>query len=159
MDFLLPFTKSRQQKSSIPPPKNINEETYISTQEESAEIELPEVHDENVINKDAFEKYSTNEPLLVTESVLTCNKSSTKKRKEVDPLEKCAIDYFTSKSRGQSEKAEDADLLFLKSLLIDLQRMTNGQKHEFKYKTMQVISEILYKSPPNNFTPLSTNLL
>lgn len=157
MDFLLPFTKSRQQKGNIPSPKNINEETYISTQEESTEIEPPEVHDENDLNKDAFEESSTNEPLLVTESALIRNKSSTKKRKEVDPLEKCAIDYFTSKSRGQLEKTEDADLLFLKSLLPDLQRMTNAQKHEFKYKTMQVIGEILYKPPPNNFTPHLTH--
>ncbi|XP_074026464.1 uncharacterized protein, partial [Leptinotarsa decemlineata] len=157
LDFLLPFTKSRQQKGSIPSPKNKNEETYISTQEESTEIEPPEVHDENDLNKDAFEESSTNEPLLVTESALIRNKSSTKNRKEEGPLEKCAIDYFTSKSRAQLEKTEDADLLFLKSLLPDLQRMTNAQKHEFKYKTMQVIGEILYKPPTNNFTPFLTH--
>ncbi|XP_050316188.1 uncharacterized protein LOC126750584 [Anthonomus grandis grandis] len=119
LDFLLPFTKSRQQKGSIPSPKNINEETNnISTQEESSDIEPPEIHDKNDLNRDAFEESST---LLVTESALTRNKSSAKKRKEVDSPKKCAIDYFTSKSRGQSEKPEDADLLFLKSLLPDLQ--------------------------------------
>ncbi|KAK9729010.1 BESS motif [Popillia japonica] len=154
--FLTPFTKSRQQKSSIPSSTNINEETSNSTHEEAIEVEPPEseVQDENNENERVVEDSARGE-LLVVDGSLTRHKVSNRKRKEVDPLEKCAIEYFTSKNRSQSETKEDADLLFLKSLLPDMRQMTNAQKHEFKLKTMQTIGEILYR--PNCFLPVSTN--
>ncbi|KAF5278022.1 hypothetical protein FQR65_LT15822 [Abscondita terminalis] len=138
----------RQQKSNIPSSDTVIEEIYSSTQE-ATETEPSEVLEENEENEQLVEDSSRNESLLVAEDSLTRNKGFTKKRKELDPLEKCAIDYFTSKKRCQ-EKTENADLLFLKSLLPDLAQMTNVQKHEFKSKTIQTIGEILYKPPPIN---------
>lgn len=155
LDFLTPFTKSRQQKGSIPSPINTNEETSSSIHREVPETEPSEfeLQHENSENNDVVEESATNESLLAPK---TLTKVSTTKRKQVDPLEKCAIDYFTSKKRCQLETTDDADLLFLKSLLPDLRQMTNAQKHEFKWKTIQNIGEILYRSPPNNLFPTNT---
>ncbi|KAF5294415.1 hypothetical protein FQA39_LY13400 [Lamprigera yunnana] len=132
--FLTPFTKCRQQKSSIPSSTNVNEETSISTHEEATEREPPEseVQDENYENERVLEESTIDESLLVFESSLTGNKVSHGKYKEVDPLEKYAIDYFTSKKRTQQETSENHELLFLKSILPDFRQMTNVQKHELK---------------------------
>ncbi|KAF5274421.1 hypothetical protein FQR65_LT04337 [Abscondita terminalis] len=142
-----------QQKSNISSSDTVIEEIYSSTQE-ATETEPSELLEENEENEQLVEDSSRNESLLVAEDSLTRNKGFTKKRKELDPLEKCAIDYFTSKKRCQSEKpqekTENADLLFFKSLLPDLAQMTNVQKHEFKSKTIQTIGEILYKPLPIN---------
>ncbi|KAI4455461.1 madf domain transcription factor [Holotrichia oblita] len=148
--FLTPFTKSKQQESSIPSPTNINEETSNSTHEEAREAELPEseVQDENNENERAVEDAAAE--LLVVDSSLTRNKVSSRKRKEVDPLEKCAVEYFTSKNRSQPETREDADLLFLKSLLPDLRQMTNAQNHGFK---LNELCRLLMPSARKNANP------
>ncbi|KAF5281944.1 hypothetical protein FQA39_LY00468 [Lamprigera yunnana] len=156
--FLTPFTKCRQQKSSIPSLMNINEETSSSTYEEATEREPPEseVQDENYENERVVEESAIDESLLVLESSLSRNKVSNGKRKKVDPLEKCAIDCFTSKKRTQPKTTEDHGLVFLKSLLPDLRQMTNVQKHEFKLKTMHTIGEILYR--PNYIQQISQDI-
>ncbi|KAK9696083.1 hypothetical protein QE152_g32136 [Popillia japonica] len=99
--FLTPFTKSRQQKSTIISSTNINEESSNSTHEEAREAKPleSEVQDENNENERVVEDSATDE-LLVVDRSLTRTKVFNRKCKEVDPLKTCAIEYLTSKYRS-----------------------------------------------------------
>jgi len=136
---------------------NINEATSnILTEREATEIEppepeVPEENDNLMEESQLVQPAPLNETFIPDGNILTPRVP--KKKKKIDPLEKCALDYFASKKQSQSEKMEDPDLLFFKSLLPELHRMTNAQKHEFKYRTMQTLGEILYTPPPNHHSP------
>ncbi|CAI6371318.1 unnamed protein product [Macrosiphum euphorbiae] len=66
-----------------------------------------------------------------------------------DEVDKCVIDYITSKKDSQTNK-NNSDLDFFKSLLPDISKMTDYQKRQFKRRTLDTIDSILDDSPTQN---------
>ncbi|VEN36626.1 unnamed protein product [Callosobruchus maculatus] len=61
---------------------------------------------------------------------------------ELSEVSQCSQEHTVSVTRE-----EDTEMLFLKSILPDLQKMTDRQRNEFKLKTIQLIGDILYPTP------------
>ncbi|VVC36297.1 BESS motif,MADF domain [Cinara cedri] len=63
-----------------------------------------------------------------------------------DLVDKCFVDYITSKRDSQTNKS-NSDLDFFKSLLSDISKMTDYQKRQFKRRILDIIDSILDDSP------------
>lgn len=62
-----------------------------------------------------------------------------------DEVDKCFIDYITSKKESLTNKS-NSDLDFFKSLLPDISKITDYQKRQFKRRTLETIDSILEDS-------------
>ena len=150
LHFLIPFSKSRIQQSNIPLPAERDDEgsssNHVNEGVSNLDQSLTTNETELVANEDAG---NIEEPIAKKQKRRHYESKTQKMRPaEMDPLEKCAVDYFRSKNI--TKEVENPDLQFLKSLLPDIERMNNLQKHQFKMRTMQTIGDILYTQTPQN---------
>ncbi|KAJ8954022.1 hypothetical protein NQ318_004315 [Aromia moschata] len=149
LNFLLPFTKSRSVRNRVYSPPSAGDEGNSFPSDEDGEFEDGKFQAVSIKWEECNEnRDSDNENRDEASANKISQNEHTEKRKEVDPLDTCqphAVDHFSfSAKRRHVENVEDADFLFLKSLLPDVRRMSARQKFEFKYKTMKLIDEILY---------------
>lgn len=66
---------------------------------------------------------------------------------QADPLADAVMSLLNHTKEGSDE--DSPDLYFLKSLLPDLNRMSDVQKYRFKRKVLEIIGEILYEDDEN----------
>lgn len=79
-----------------------------------------------------------------------------KKRKTTDkpnPVDSAFVSYLESRKRRCEAEPEHPDLLFLKSLLPDISKLSPCQKSYFKISVQQQLHRMLYESPASEQNP------
>jgi len=154
MQFILPFMKVKSQSSNLKDTEDKDEQNsdtdIVDTDinQDNSDVSL---HDETQsTSKESYKKRNLdvsqdkfNAPNTIKKRALYNMKTST------DEVDKCVIDYITSKKDSQTNK-NNSDLDFFKSLLPDISKMTDYQKRQFKRRTLDTIDSILDDSPTQN---------
>lgn len=139
MDFLLPYSKLRRADESL------NEEGQIA-QENWNEEETTSDTSSNYqkLNK-SDQKISESERDGDTRNEEYVFSRSKAIRHAEDRLlsHRCSDNCILTNRRDLDESINDADLLFFKSLLPDMQQMTNQEKRSFKISVLGLIDKIL----------------
>ncbi|XP_063223257.1 uncharacterized protein LOC134531476 [Bacillus rossius redtenbacheri] len=128
LSFLTPFTKSRRQSGNLASAFD-NGEPFSQSEDEC---------DANDRSSDA--------------SVMSPPEQSTaqKKSKRTDkqnPIDSAFVSYLEARKRRCEAEPEHPDLLFLKSLLPDISKLSPSQKSHFKISVQQKLHNMLYESP------------
>lgn len=97
-------------------------------------------------SKESSQKRHLNESQDKFTNPNTTKKRATHTKTSMDEVDKCIIDYVTSKKDSQTNKS-NSDLDFFKSLLPDISKMADYQKRQFKRRTLDTIDSILDNSP------------
>lgn len=145
MQFILPFMKVKSQSSNLKDTEENDEQNSDTDIITDIDLENSEVslHDEIPSTvKESIQKRH----LDVSQDKFT-TPNITKKRAihvktSTDEVDKCFIDYVTSKKDSKTNKS-NSDLDFFKSLLPDISKMTDYQKRQFKRRTLDTIDSIL----------------
>jgi len=154
MQFILPFMKVKPQSSNLKDTEDKDEQksdTDIVDTDINQDNSDVSLHDETQsTSKESYKKRNLdvsqdkfNAPNTIKKRALYNMKTST------DEVDKCVIDYITSKKDSQTNK-NNSDLDFFKSLLPDISKMTDYQKRQFKRRTLDTIDSILDDSPTQN---------
>ncbi|KAL7633563.1 UNVERIFIED_CONTAM: hypothetical protein RMT77_016096 [Armadillidium vulgare] len=153
MQFVMPYTKIRP-----------IQKTYLSHFDTKIEAKLEAKLEETENDEETFNYYQDIEEtaaiiqdveeseMLQLTSIQTPSSSKlhhslsydTLKQKSLDPIELCELEYCSTKKQ-KLENSENADLMFFKSLLPDMKKMTDKQKITFKRSVLTSINDILYE--------------
>lgn len=170
MKYLIPYTKSRHQTGTADSDEEevcdsdfqLEERQTVTDEEDN--INISNIAQKNIEESGSQKGNKTSTPDLVESSPVpivssdlsekTVQGSSSKKRKiqkntenwensAVQCLNALSNKYNANTKTKESSDQEDSDLLFLRSLLPDLKKLTDAQKRRFKQRVFALFDDIL----------------
>lgn len=153
MQFVLPFTKSRLQSGNLP----VENEQIVGDDEsivdEPVENSITPTLDSQVQQPSEQLNESSEGP---SHRLSSSGRSSLKRKRTTVPspcdvMENAVVSYLSQKS---SEKSENPDLDFFRSIIPDLSTFTPSQKRRFKLKILQILEDMSNEGsrPSSNYT-------
>lgn len=166
MQFVLPFMKAKPQSGNLPHVEETETELLNDNSNDTAEPERDVDRPDDSSQSQSSDPSSVDKiesvekvvlcPLETKKTTETPNKNAKKRPSDaMNDADKSFIEYVNwKKSKTTLSENSNPKLEFLKSLLPDLEKMSDYQLRQFKKRTLDIIDSILCDAPPSYYVTL-----